>query len=48
MPSCSLSELYTTLAPEADETLPESPPEVGHFNMFYVADLMLASRSGRP
>ena len=50
MPSRPLSELYTKLAPEAAETLllPERPHEVGHFNVFNVADLMLANRDRPP
>ena len=50
MPSRPLSELYTKLAPEAAETLllPEQAREVGHFNVFNVADLMLANRDRPP
>ncbi|MBH8556605.1 helix-turn-helix domain-containing protein [Hymenobacter negativus] len=45
-----LSDLYTKLAPEAAETLllPEQPREIGHFNVFNVADLMLANRDRPP
>jgi AraC family transcriptional activator of pobA len=50
MPSRSLSELYTKLAPEVPQALllPERPREVGHFNVFNVADLMLANRDRPP
>jgi AraC family transcriptional activator of pobA len=49
MPSRPLSELYTRLAPDAAETLLlERPHEVGHFNVFDVADLMLANRERPP
>ncbi|MFD2717199.1 helix-turn-helix domain-containing protein [Hymenobacter monticola] len=49
MPSRPLSELYTKLVPEAAETLLlERPREVGDFNVFNVADLMLANRERPP
>ncbi|MGY3087644.1 AraC family transcriptional activator of pobA [Hymenobacter sp. UYAg731] len=50
MPPRPLSELYTKLSPEAAEglLLPERPREVGHFNVFNVADLMLANRDRPP
>ncbi|WP_201978361.1 helix-turn-helix domain-containing protein [Hymenobacter rubidus] len=50
MPSLPLAELYTKLAPETAETLllPERPHGVGHFNVFNVADLMLANRDRPP
>ncbi|MDO7853335.1 helix-turn-helix domain-containing protein [Hymenobacter convexus] len=50
MSSRPLSELYTKLSPEAAEALllPERPREVGHFNVFNVADLMLANRDRPP
>ncbi|MEL5993017.1 helix-turn-helix domain-containing protein [Hymenobacter segetis] len=50
MPSRPLSELYSKLAPEAAETLllSETPREVGQFNVFNVADLMLANRDRPP
>ncbi|MDB5269270.1 MAG: Transcriptional regulator, AraC family [Hymenobacter sp.] len=50
MPPRLLSELYNKLAPEAAETLllPNRQREVGHFNVFNVADLMLANRDRPP
>lgn len=50
MPSRPLSELYTKLVPKAAEKLllPEQPREVGQFNVFNVADLMLANRDRPP
>ena len=50
MPPRSLAELYTKLAPEAAKALllPEQRREVGQFNVFNVADLMLANRDRPP
>ncbi|MDO7848240.1 helix-turn-helix transcriptional regulator [Hymenobacter sp. M29] len=50
MPSRPLSELIAKLAPEAAGALllPEQPREVGQFNVFNVADLMLANRDRPP
>ena len=50
MPPLPLSELYTKLAPEAAEELlpPERLREIGQFNVFNVADLMLANRDRPP
>ena len=50
MPSRPLSELYTKLAPEATgkRLLPERLREIGQFNVFNVADLMLANRDRPP
>ena len=50
MPSLPLFELYAKLAPKAAENLllPEQSREVGQFNIFNVADLMLANRDRPP
>ncbi|MVN78062.1 helix-turn-helix domain-containing protein [Hymenobacter sp. HMF4947] len=53
MKAIPLEELYTKLAPvagaAADTLLPPGPQrEVGHFNVFNVADLMLANRNRPP
>jgi len=48
----ALEELYTKLAPMAGAAaaplLPAAPREVGHFNVFNVADLMAGSRDRPP
>ena len=45
----SLEELYSNLAPGAGGGLLPGPPrEVGHFNVFNVADLLLAGRDRPP
>lgn len=49
MKSRPLDELYTKLVPEADAPLAlDRQREVGHFNVFNVADLMLANRDRPP
>ena len=53
MKSLPLTELYAKLAPEAGATpgaplLLDTQREVGHFNVFNVADLMLGSRNRPP
>lgn len=51
MKSSPLEELYARLAPQvaSGALLPPDPkPEVGHFNVFNVADLMLATRDRPP
>ena len=49
MLSRPFSELYTKLVPTAAETLLlEQPREIGDFNVFNVADLMLANRERPP
>ena len=50
MPSRPLAELYAKLVPETAETQlpPERPREAGQFNVFNVADLMLANRDRPP
>jgi AraC family transcriptional activator of pobA len=50
MTSRPLEDLYTKLAPTAANALllPEQQREVGHFNVFNVADLMLANRDRPP